>query len=700
MTDLQFVVDTTQLDKAITATNKIEREIRKLAKAEQSGAISTDQYTKRVGQLASKLQSVTGGNIRARKSVYDYSVTTREAAKETAKFTTEVSRSNRQMQTYGNTVRNTKGYINQFGENVEFSGKRVNRMGQRMQQVGYQVGDFAVQVQGGTNMLVALGQQGAQLLGIFGAGGAIAGAALAITTALIIPFTRGEEKAEKLVDRIKDLKNEIRDLKGITLPEEFEQSATLADEVYLKILQAEDRLAKLQDTRDSMRLQSGEAYNEIVSQITIQERHINDLQEDRQKLVDRQQQYSQAALERARLLGEQEERNLQREIALQRMVLQFGEDSNAVRELEKQHALEIYEEDLKRQGIHPSIIEGLMQQKKVALDLQKVMSGISKEAQQIALNLGISVLEAQSRLNQQQSKVYGGRGSAGLPGGKTVNSLGQDGIQEIIDRFNKKARAGRDKETEADYLEKLERQIKAKKDLVGLFGQERDVAERVAQLREQVIDKEFSLTGAQLEGIAKREKAIEDQLRKQEELYNSFESSINSGLMDMVTGAKSVEQAFKDSLFNIVSAIYEQMVIDPIANAGASLLSGLIGFSKGGVISGGTKAFSTGGVVENTTLFPMSKGRGMMGEAGPEAVMPLKKMSNGRLGVESSGNTSGGTTVVQVQLSPELIGQILSEAKDQSVDIVSKASPGIVDKSVQSMMDKRRRGGAAKATFG
>ena len=37
------------------------------------------------------------------------------------------------------------------------------------------------------------------------------------------------------------------------------------------------------------------------------------------------------------------------------------------------------------------------------------------------------------------------------------------------------------------------------------------------------------------------------------------------------------------------------------------------------------------------TLFPMAQGMGLMGEAGPEAIMPLKRGANGKLGVQSSG---------------------------------------------------------------
>lgn len=60
-----------------------------------------------------------------------------------------------------------------------------NRAG--FQQLGYQVGDFAVQVQGGTSAVTAFTQQGSQLLGVFGPLGAILGAALAV----FVPLTAG-----------------------------------------------------------------------------------------------------------------------------------------------------------------------------------------------------------------------------------------------------------------------------------------------------------------------------------------------------------------------------------------------------------------------------------------------------------------------------------------------------------------------------
>lgn len=58
--------------------------------------------------------------------------------------------------------------------------------------------------------------------------------------------------------------------------------------------------------------------------------------------------------------------------------------------------------------------------------------------------------------------------------------------------------------------------------------------------------------------------------------------------------------------------------------------------AHGGAWEGGVQKFATGGIVGGPTLFPMRNGMGLMGEAGPEAIMPLKRMSGGDLGVKAA----------------------------------------------------------------
>lgn len=73
-----------------------------------------------------------------------------------------------------------------------------------MQQAGYQVQDFIVQVQGGQSALVAFAQQGSQLAGAFGPGGAVVGAVLALSTvvagALITSLNGGKSAMDALKD--------------------------------------------------------------------------------------------------------------------------------------------------------------------------------------------------------------------------------------------------------------------------------------------------------------------------------------------------------------------------------------------------------------------------------------------------------------------------------------------------------------------
>ena len=92
-------------------------------------------------------------------------------------------------------------------------------------------------------------------------------------------------------------------------------------------------------------------------------------------------------------------------------------------------------------------------------------------------------------------------------------------------------------------------------------------------------------------------------------------------------------------------------------------LENFLGFEKGGVVEKSAKGnvfaknkivpYRKGGIVEKPTIFPMKTGVGLMSEAGPEAIMPLKRGRGGRLGVESSGGV--GNVVVNVDASGSAI---------------------------------------------
>ncbi len=92
-----------------------------------------------------------------------------------------------------------------------------------------------------------------------------------------------------------------------------------------------------------------------------------------------------------------------------------------------------------------------------------------------------------------------------------------------------------------------------------------------------------------------------------------------------------------------------------IANSIGGLMGNIFGFAKGGSFAQGrVMPFADGGVVSGPTTFPMRGGTGLMGEAGPEAIMPLARGPDGKLGVRAG--ASGGINVVMNITTPDAEG--------------------------------------------
>lgn len=87
---------------------------------------------------------------------------------------------------------------------VENGAKGTGNWKTSMQQAGYQVQDFIVQVQGGQSALVAFAQQGSQLAGAFGPGGAVVGAIIAISSVIAGTFVASLGNGKSAVDALKD----------------------------------------------------------------------------------------------------------------------------------------------------------------------------------------------------------------------------------------------------------------------------------------------------------------------------------------------------------------------------------------------------------------------------------------------------------------------------------------------------------------
>lgn len=130
----------------------------------------------------------------------------------------------------------------------------------------------------------------------------------------------------------------------------------------------------------------------------------------------------------------------------------------------------------------------------------------------------------------------------------------------------------------------------------------------------------------------------------------SLERGISRGLKKAIDGLvfdgdtlaealRGVGRSMLDAAYNAALKPVTNHVGGLLAGGLESVIQGLLPFEKGGAFaSGRVTPFATGGIVSSPTMFAMRGGRGLMGEAGPEAIMPLTRGPNGKLGVQASGS--------------------------------------------------------------
>lgn len=155
-------------------------------------------------------------------------------------------------------------------------------------------------------------------------------------------------------------------------------------------------------------------------------------------------------------------------------------------------------------------------------------------------------------------------------------------------------------------------------------------------------------------------------------------------------GVKGMAAGFIDSMRRMVAEAGAAKIFDSIG--GNSLVSSFFGLfnEKGNAFNqAGVMPFARGGVVNSPTLFPFARGVGLMGEAGPEAIMPLKRGADGKLGVAAS----GGGDVIHITLN-------ISTGVSQTVRAeIMNLMPTIKGEVMNAVVDAKRRGGSFGSAF-
>jgi phage-related minor tail protein len=191
----------------------------------------------------------------------------------------------------------------------------------------------------------------------------------------------------------------------------------------------------------------------------------------------------------------------------------------------------------------------------------------------------------------------------------------------------------------------------------------------IADLTDQIAALEATLGGTvgMVSSFESELSKMQDSLVFTGREVNSLASGFNGGLKRAFDGVVFDGTKLSDALRGLAKSMADTVfntAMKPVTNALGGFLAGGLnsllgkgaGFANGGAfVQGRVMPFAQGGVVSSPTHFPMRGGAGLMGEAGPEAIMPLTRGPDGKLGVRSAGG-GGAVTVVMNISTPDVAG--------------------------------------------
>ena len=135
-------------------------------------------------------------------------------------------------------------------------------------------------------------------------------------------------------------------------------------------------------------------------------------------------------------------------------------------------------------------------------------------------------------------------------------------------------------------------------------------------------------------------RTIDSNMRDINRSAAQFGRALSDAFSQGVNGSRSLDTVLKTLTLRI-SDIALRLAFKPVENALTAGFAGLFA----GTGSGAVQPFASGGIIGTPTYFPLRGGTGLAGEAGPEAIMPLARGPDGRLGVAASGGGGARVTV-------------------------------------------------------
>ena len=527
---------------------------------------------------------------------------------------------------------------------------------------GQQLQDVAVQAEQGTNAIRIFSQQGPQIFSVFGPVGVTLGILAATLGATASAFIDTSDASDDANDSISDMQSSLGQAESrfsglidaaVAYQDAIRAAGDESTETANKVVAATER--EFQARKRLLNLDLVQARDDLQATRDRQAALVESLTELEQGVSTSDP----AATRRGALGPGLDDPSLRRERLLEARPDSLTSSGLSVRE-QTQEA-ENLRREITRIGAESTITEGR---------LERMQEALSASFEDLA---------------SAEKSGGGGGGGRSRGGSGSTTRASRDAFGSSITRVMERI--------EALQLERQQIGLsdKASTELVAAFEREKLVRELINAAQKdgnEATEEEINLANAlasetealtlaifdEAEAIESANEAAKKAKKDQEDLARSISTTADN-FISAVQSAESFEDALKKiglellnlaanavlgkgplgGAFNDLIGVSADGLVGLIGSGStaastAALSSGAAasalpaGFAKGGAFSGGrVTPFATGGIVTGPTTFPMASGIGLMGEAGPEAIMPLSRGPGGKLGVVASG---GGSPVV------------------------------------------------------
>jgi hypothetical protein len=619
------------------------------------------------------------------------------------------------MKNLNNTIQKS---TSQYNANVVATNKWAKGA---LQQAGYQIGDYAVQVANGTSRMQAFGQQGSQLLGIFGPVGAVLGAAVAIFSAFGVAAQRSGKSAKTAAEGIDELASATSKLQSLNQQSTASFSA-LRDE-YGALTDRARSLLKIQ--REIAEVKAIKAFGQATSTIiksglsgfdTLNEVMIRGSQEYRDKME---------ALKAS---------ELENQIAANEAATKYNEILESTIKSLEDELLEItkIQDNLKNLADFMGVTEESAKDIAVALSNVSAAKGAKEQAKAMA-DLAKSIYQSTDGL---QNSTEGARTlydqlllaaleglnlSAAIEAGeeptkktaKAASSLSKElsgaalaaqsmaralasapnflsdmkGRAAVMAAEIGAISAGLSEAAASSAAFRRERELHYNLESATHFEQRQIIEQNIeAEVRQFEANQRLNATltdmrglykdvgkagGGAMEKIKQSVSALTPEMQRLKDLNKSIEGAFETGFMSIIDGTSSVADAFRSMASSIIKELYRVFVVKRITG----FISDAIGFAAlpaGGTYTGsfGLPSFSGGGYTGAGERAGGLDGKGgFMAMLHPrETVVDHTKGQGGGVIVNQTINVSTGVQQTVRTEIKQLMPQIADAAKSAVVD--------------------------------